>query len=975
MADFDLALKLRLDQGNAQAGLRQFAGTAKGSFRDVDKSAKKAGKSLDDAFSTLGVRSTKQIQGDIKRVRQSLNRMGRDGRVSGQELARGQKAAREQISALKREAAGTGQAMSELRGRMFGTAAAATALAFGVSKAAGAYAEFNQGMAEVSTLLDDTGSIPQLTEQVRALTREYGGDVNKNSKALYDIISAGASGAAEAMGTLEVANRLALGGVTDVSTAADGLTSILNAYGYEGERAAEVSDALFTAVREGKTTVPELSRSIGQLAPLAATAGVGLEEMLSAVAALTAAGVKTPQAITGIRSAISNIIKPTTQAADLADKLGIEFNAAALESKGLAGFMDEVRRATGGSTEQMSLLFGDVEGLNAVLSLTGKGAQDFSDAIESMGDKAGATDKAVAKMMDTPAAKASQFKAAMKDVQLSLGQAATSLTPLLESLANLVNRFNELPEPVRNTTAMVALFAAALIPATLAIRSMSSVIKVITGMSIARSMAGAPAAIAATGNAAALATPKMRALAAVKFGVFAFTAVQLTRLAAAMYEAKKASDSLAESQQERMEGLYSEISETRGAQHVRVATEEEFDRMSDAAKAHYKRRLEESERFWVAQRDLISQQDVEENGFTGRVSSEALSAAKEARIRREALAEIEKHGEDRKKLESDLASDVADIKSDMRDEIQKELDAEIKAHEEANKKIDGLLKEREAIEGNFESTRQALNNYGVDPSEPEQKDLVKLDRNARTSLQEGDYKAAKQQAEQARRLIDELARSGEGDIRQLRTYLQSIEATALEAQAEQEKKAQADVEKIAETIKALKEDAELLKKIDIGFDQEAANQSADELRAQLQKRLDDKPLVIPVVTSDASGGGETPPGYATGGHISGPGTGTSDSMLARLSNGEYVIKAAAVRRFGKGFFDQLNNMRLPGFATGGAVENLSMPSLKMPGGGASAASGGDTIYLTLGGNQVGPVTADSSVTRQLKRAAAMYGGA
>lgn len=58
---------------------------------------------------------------------------------------------------------------------------------------------------------------------------------------------------------------------------------------------------------------------------------------------------------------------------------------------------------------------------------------------------------------------------------------------------------------------------------------------------------------------------------------------------------------------------------------------------------------------------------------------------------------------------------------------------------------------------------------------------------------------------------------------------------------------------------------------------------------------------------------------ATGGYISGPGTGTSDSIAARLSNGEFVIKAASVNKFGKGFFDMLNSGQMPAFANGGLV--------------------------------------------------------
>jgi len=62
------------------------------------------------------------------------------------------------------------------------------------------------------------------------------------------------------------------------------------------------------------------------------------------------------------------------------------------------------------------------------------------------------------------------------------------------------------------------------------------------------------------------------------------------------------------------------------------------------------------------------------------------------------------------------------------------------------------------------------------------------------------------------------------------------------------------------------------------------------------------------------------PAHATGGLIRGPGTGTSDSILSRLSNGEYVMRASAVSAYGTDVLDQMNAGQLPGFAAGGAPE-------------------------------------------------------
>jgi TP901 family phage tail tape measure protein len=71
------------------------------------------------------------------------------------------------------------------------------------------------------------------------------------------------------------------------------------------------------------------------------------------------------------------------------------------------------------------------------------------------------------------------------------------------------------------------------------------------------------------------------------------------------------------------------------------------------------------------------------------------------------------------------------------------------------------------------------------------------------------------------------------------------------------------------------------------------------------------------------------PGYARGGgpgRFKGPGSGTSDSILARVSNGEYINTAATVRHYGADFFDALNRRQVPKFAEGGNVGGGAAPA-------------------------------------------------
>ena len=73
---------------------------------------------------------------------------------------------------------------------------------------------------------------------------------------------------------------------------------------------------------------------------------------------------------------------------------------------------------------------------------------------------------------------------------------------------------------------------------------------------------------------------------------------------------------------------------------------------------------------------------------------------------------------------------------------------------------------------------------------------------------------------------------------------------------------------------------------------------------------------------------------AAGGYISGPGTGTSDSIPAMLSNGEYVLRSSAVDRIGVGVLDAMNAGAVPQLV-GGSEES------------ALTVSGGNTVILHL----------------------------
>ena len=203
-------------------------------------------------------------------------------------------------------------------------------IAAGMALAINEAVKFEKAMAEVSTLVGDTTDMDALTQSVRDLSIEYGAAPIETAKALYQIISAGASDAASQMALLHAANKLAIGGVTDVATAADGLTGVLNAYGLGAEHAGKISDIMCATMKAGKTTIGELSANISQVTPIAATMGITFEEVGAALATVTAITGNTAIASTQLRSAISAIAAPAEKSKKMFAELGIEYGKNAI---------------------------------------------------------------------------------------------------------------------------------------------------------------------------------------------------------------------------------------------------------------------------------------------------------------------------------------------------------------------------------------------------------------------------------------------------------------------------------------------------------------------------------------------------------------------------------------------------------------------------------------------------------------------
>lgn len=245
----------------------------------------------------------------------------------------------------------------------------------------------------------------------------------------------------------------------------------------------------------------------------------------------------------------------------------------------------------------------------------------------------------------------------------------------------------------------------------------------------------------------------------------------------------------------------------------------------------------------------------------------------------------------------------------------------------AASEVEKIRKERLSIEERYSAALAQLGGGGAGQASYGAAQALKV--GARQSLDAGDLEGAKRQAQQALQMLLDLQAAGENTygLTGFAKELQAIEmqANSLEQTAADQKLAQITAE--LERVQKLSD-----VKITVGMTPEAIEAAKQQLQ-QLAEYLGKQMVITPTIAAPSGDfsqeytlqdPGPEPRKYATGGYISGPGTGTSDSIPAYLSNGEYVINAAAVRKLGKRHLDMLNRgIPIPRFADGGMVGTVS----------------------------------------------------
>lgn len=329
--------------------------------------------------------------------------------------------------------------LSTMKKMAFGVAAgvgAITAALVGTTKQA---MDFETAFAEVRTLINDMpeSGLNQLKQGLIDLSKQTGILTGESIPAMYQAISASVP-ADNVVSFLEVASKNAIGGVTDLNTSVDGLTTVLNAYNMDTSEVINVSDLMFETMKKGKTTIGELSRSYFNVIPIAAATGVKFQDISAALATITAQGKPTSVATTQLRQAIVELNDEGSKASKtFAEISGKKFTDFIKSGKNLQDALKLMEAKAKASNTTISNLFSSVEAGSAVLSLTGESTARFTEDMETMARAAGATEEAFKKIDETPAQRLKKIRAQFSAITLEIGN---KLLPTAEKLIAIAEK-------------------------------------------------------------------------------------------------------------------------------------------------------------------------------------------------------------------------------------------------------------------------------------------------------------------------------------------------------------------------------------------------------------------------------------------------------------------------------------------------------------------------------------------------------
>jgi len=264
------------------------------------------------------------------------------------------------------------------------------------------------------------------SQEILELAPSLGKAPTELAKGMFFVTSAGFRGKA-AIDVLTRSAKASAGGMGEVETIADAVTSAVNAYGAENLSAARATDVLTAAIREGKLETASLAPTMGRVMPMASKLGIAFEDVAGFMAVMSRTGSDAAEASTSVQAFMMTLLKPTDAAVKLLDTVGISFSDLRDIVREPGGVIDAFRLlndAFAGSDSVDEALAEIIPNFRALRGTMNALAQDSSivDSVtRGVADAAGSTEKAFREAATTAKFKLHQALSQLKVLMINVG--------------------------------------------------------------------------------------------------------------------------------------------------------------------------------------------------------------------------------------------------------------------------------------------------------------------------------------------------------------------------------------------------------------------------------------------------------------------------------------------------------------------------------------------------------------------------
>lgn len=857
------------------------------------------------------------------------------GFVTG--LRTAQKATEDFVSKGLDRVSNRSQAIDDLS-RKSGIAGAALVGMAGASIVA--FANFDEQMSAVqAATMETAGNMELLRDAALEAGQRTKYSATEAAQGIEELAKAGMSTTDILNGGLDGALDLAAAGGIGVAEAAETAASALVQFNLKGDKASHVADLLAAGAGKAQGDVRDMSAALNQSGLVASQMGLSIEETTGSLAMFAKAGLVGSDAGTSFRAMLLRLANPTGESAKLMDELGINVYDAGGKFIGMEGLAGQLQSRLGGlSQETRNAALAQIFGQDAIRTsaiLYQRGAEGVAEWTAAVDDQDFAAEQAAIKM-DNLKGDIEEFTGALETAAIKGGEGANGpLRNLVQTGTDLVNEFSDLPGAVQQGTVAIAGAGGLVLLGVAGLgklaTSASDVKDSLRNIGISGKTAGR--AVAGVGTAIGAAT------------------IGLGLYADAQAKARARVDELKDSLDEVTGAVTAQTREVVAARLTETPDWWTFDFAGSAADGAEKLGLSLELVTDAAMGNVEAMEQVravvgnsaeELDNLQGRAADAGLSigdfnAATNA-VRREVQGSNKDLDEaiDKARQITTGAGEAADAQGGLADGFDLSTDAaqrQIVSLEELlglQREAAGVvMSHREAernLEEAYDSATEAVKTNGKTldiTTEAGRKNQAALDDVASSSwdlieaMQENgasadDLRAKTQTArDEFLRVADQMGMAEDAAEALADEYGLIPEKIQTEAEL---KKAQAERD-----LDALRDKINNMPKgVYVGIGTTGYAETYQYLM-NLQGAINSiNGTKVRIATGGGGQGGLT---FADGGPVFGPGTSTSDSIPARLSNGEYVIKASAVQQYGRSFFDAVNAQR---FATGGYVGGPSI---------------------------------------------------